>query len=277
VGFGRGHLRQLRPHRNAGLEIVYVLRGTLVWQAEGRAEVVRPRSVFFSLPWQEHGSLLEFEPGHEWCYVILALEGPAAGSGGHGGKRVVRFPRSLGLREQDERTIARTLLRSRRHGGVATEAMAWVLPTLVAELQSPGPWHAERVRSLARLAVVELARSLETPGDGGSESRVASLIGTLSEACDRPWTLAEMAARCGVGRTRLAELLQLWTGDTPTQLLNRLRVERARRLLAESDDSITRIAQACGFETSQYFARVFRRFTGCDASSYRASRRGDEA
>jgi AraC family L-rhamnose operon regulatory protein RhaS len=66
-----------------------------------------------------------------------------------------------------------------------------------------------------------------------------------------------MASSCGLGRTRFSQLLQRITGDTPITLLHRLRVERARVMLRETDLSVTQIAQQCGFVTSQYFARVF--------------------
>jgi transcriptional regulator GlxA family with amidase domain len=46
-------------------------------------------------------------------------------------------------------------------------------------------------------------------------------------------------------------------------------VERARRLLRTTNLSVTEIALACGFASSQHFARVFQQFTGVTASAYR--------
>jgi AraC family L-rhamnose operon regulatory protein RhaS len=52
------------------------------------------------------------------------------------------------------------------------------------------------------------------------------------------------------------------TGDTPITYLNRLRVRHADQLLKTTDHSITDIAFECGFQSSQYFATVYRQFTG---------------
>jgi AraC-like DNA-binding protein len=86
-----------------------------------------------------------------------------------------------------------------------------------------------------------------------------------------------MAAACGLARTRFAELVREVTGETPIRLLNRARVRRARQLLVRTDRSITEIAHACGFASSQYFATVFRQFTGRAPASARRNGSGEGA
>ena len=48
-------------------------------------------------------------------------------------------------------------------------------------------------------------------------------------------------------------------GMTPIAYLNRYRVTQAKRLLKETDKTITEIALDVGFSDSGYFSRVFRR------------------
>ena len=71
-----------------------------------------------------------------------------------------------------------------------------------------------------------------------------------------------MARACGLGRSRFALLFKAVSGDSPIQYLNRVRVTRARSLLCSSNATITEIAFACGFSSSQYFSTVFRQFYG---------------
>jgi transcriptional regulator GlxA family with amidase domain len=59
------------------------------------------------------------------------------------------------------------------------------------------------------------------------------------------------------------------TGCTPMEYLLRLRIERAKSLLRETDMKIIDIAMACGIGSSQYFANIFRQSTGVTPSSYR--------
>jgi AraC-like DNA-binding protein len=82
-----------------------------------------------------------------------------------------------------------------------------------------------------------------------------------------------MAKRCGLGRTRFAALCRRITGDSPLTLVNRLRVDRAKQALKATEAPVTAIALECGFGSSQYFARVFRRFTGMEARGYRLRHR----
>ncbi len=62
----------------------------------------------------------------------------------------------------------------------------------------------------------------------------------------------------GVTRTHLARVLKAATGQTPTEYINGLRLERAAGLLTTTTLSILDIADDCGFEQATYFYRLFR-------------------
>jgi transcriptional regulator GlxA family with amidase domain len=51
--------------------------------------------------------------------------------------------------------------------------------------------------------------------------------------------------------------------------VSRLRVERAKQLLARTTFSVESIAQLCGFASGPYFHRVFKRASGGTPRSYR--------
>jgi AraC family L-rhamnose operon regulatory protein RhaS len=54
--------------------------------------------------------------------------------------------------------------------------------------------------------------------------------------------------------------------------LARCRVEAAKELLrTQADLSVTEIAFKSGFESTQYFATVFRHYAGCTPREFRAS------
>lgn len=268
--FGRGSARTLPTHRDFGLEIIYLEKGALNWHVEGRVERVTAGSVYFSLPWQEHGSVDEFEPGHYWHWVQLGLDGridrPRTRFGFHA---------DFGITRAEAAEISALLTQRGRHCCRATPRIAWLVPTLVAELMRPEGPDASYVQALARLSVLELARCLKADAekhehrDSASLRRVEAFIATLRMHCDEAWTLARMAEACGLGRSRFSLLCRQLTGDSPFTLVNRLRVDRATQLLKTTAEPVTAVAHDCGFGTSQYFARVFRQFTGMDARSYR--------
>ena len=95
----------------------------------------------------------------------------------------------------------------------------------------------------------------------------------LKDELVEPWTLESMAGQAGLARTRFAHHCRKLTNLTPMGYLQQLRVEKAKRLLAENRLTITGIAMECGFASSAYFASVFRGQTQCSPREYRDSGR----
>lgn len=261
--------RSLSTHRNPGLEVVCVEAGRAVWHVEDRVEDVPAGSVFFTLPWQRHGSVSRQEPGLSLSFVIFALdrpyERPAASIG---------FDPRLGLSRADTRWIERVLRTSDCHTHAASPALAWLVPRVVAEMsQRDRRGSSSMLASLGKAVLIELARCVEAgpvrwhPNE--AQRRVADFLAALPQRCEQAWTLRNMARACGLGRSRFAELVREQTGDPPIMALNRIRVQRAEHMIRSTAMPITEIALACGFTSSQYFARVFREYTGTTASALR--------
>lgn len=62
------------------------------------------------------------------------------------------------------------------------------------------------------------------------------------------------------------------TGETLAACIRRLRLETAANLLRFSSSlNITAVALACGFSSSQNFARVFREWMGMSPGTFRAA------
>jgi AraC family L-rhamnose operon regulatory protein RhaS len=94
-------------------------------------------------------------------------------------------------------------------------------------------------------------------------------LAALPQHAASDWDLASMAHQCGLSRSQFSQYCRQLTGMSPMQYLAHCRVEMAARLLVEQPaSSITEVAYACGFNSSQYFATVFRRAKGCAPSAY---------
>jgi len=63
-------------------------------------------------------------------------------------------------------------------------------------------------------------------------------------------------------------------GRSPAEEIRRSHLERARRLLAETDLSIPDVAASSGFNSSEHFARAFRARFGRAPLKYRSLVRG---
>jgi len=74
-----------------------------------------------------------------------------------------------------------------------------------------------------------------------------------------PWTINSMVEHCGMGVTAFSKYCRELVNSGPMEFLNHCRLERAAQQLREKNGlSITEIALACGFNSSQYFATRFR-------------------
>ncbi|CAM3100348.1 helix-turn-helix domain-containing protein [Rariglobus hedericola] len=102
---------------------------------------------------------------------------------------------------------------------------------------------------------------------------MGKLISTLEQRFNEPWTLAEMARFARVSRTNLLRVFRQATGKSPIDYLIGLRIEAAKRLLRQSNRSMTEIGIETGFGDSNYFARQFRLVAGRTPSEFRRSGR----
>lgn len=85
----------------------------------------------------------------------------------------------------------------------------------------------------------------------------------------------DLARYVGMSDDYLTYCFRQELGMTPIAYLNRYRITQAKRLLKESDRTITQIALEVGFSDSGYFSRVFRREAGLSPDAFR--RREDAA
>jgi AraC-like DNA-binding protein len=61
-------------------------------------------------------------------------------------------------------------------------------------------------------------------------------------------------------------------GQTINGFLRNIRLEKAKRLLLNTSLDITEIAMQVGFNSSQYFSRVFKDIEGKDPRTFRKSK-----
>lgn len=61
-------------------------------------------------------------------------------------------------------------------------------------------------------------------------------------------------------------------GQSFTELMSRMRIEKARELLSCTEKSLVQICLDCGFNDQSYFTKVFQRYTGHTPGEYRNSR-----
>ncbi|WP_300531311.1 helix-turn-helix transcriptional regulator [Maricaulis sp.] len=102
----------------------------------------------------------------------------------------------------------------------------------------------------------------KTARPGLSLETVSALIADEELFADPDLSVARLARHLATNRTRLSGLINDASGVNFSTYINRFRVERARRLLRDTDLSILQIAFECGFSSKSTFNRVFKSLTG---------------
>ena len=102
------------------------------------------------------------------------------------------------------------------------------------------------------------------------ERRLAGDITAYLEAhiTDRP-SLETLSEEFHFGVSTLCNIYKRVTGNTIMHSFLLLKIEEAKRLLTKDTMSIAEISARLGFETPQYFSRIFRRYVGMPPKSFR--------
>lgn len=82
-------------------------------------------------------------------------------------------------------------------------------------------------------------------------------------------TVEVLAGMEFLGVSRYRELFRAETGTSPSEYVARLRTERAKYLLSQTDMTISEVAEAVGYENRHYFQTAFKTRTGITPGAYR--------
>lgn len=99
--------------------------------------------------------------------------------------------------------------------------------------------------------------------------RLSRALDFIESNLGAPIGVGEIAAATGISRFHFSRAFRHTTGRSPYAYLIDRRVVSARAQLTETDKSLARIAQDCGFASVSQFSRMFRRATGAAPGRYR--------
>lgn len=104
---------------------------------------------------------------------------------------------------------------------------------------------------------------------------IAALTEYLAQNYPHEISLEDMAARCGLSKYHFLRNFKRYTGFTPYDYLNTLRITQAKNLLAETDLPAYKIGQLVGFQSEANFFRLFKQKTGIPPAAYRENLKMD--
>jgi AraC family transcriptional regulator len=106
---------------------------------------------------------------------------------------------------------------------------------------------------------------------------MARVMEFIDASIERNFTVADLAAVACMSPAHFARSFKATSGRSPHQFVSQMRLELAKRMLADRNRSVSDIALSTGYSSQSNFSRAFRDATGMTPSAYRASQIGPRA
>ena len=127
--------------------------------------------------------------------------------------------------------------------------------------------------TMTRLVFEEIMSFGEQSKSVSRNSYVESAKATIKSSIKSPVKVADIAASLGISDRYLYNLFIKHEGISPKQFLSNARVEKAKRLLSESELTVTEVAEECGFTDVLSFSHFFSDHAGISPSAFKKTKR----
>lgn len=267
IGFWNANSSQdwgLNAHRNEGIEIVFLETGTSDFRVDQKKFNLRAGHFTITRPWQLHKlGAPNIGPGRlHWLILDVGVRRP---------HQDWRWPKWVMLTHEDLAELTRKLRHNENPVWTSTPAIAQSFRELARCIAAwDQPHTISRMTACLNQLLIGILDALaeqQTHENEQLTSRkraVEIFLRDLKEEgrvdLGEEWTLDRMASHCGMGVTAFSKYCRELVNTGPMEFLNQCRLERAaQQLRTQPELSVTEIAFANGFNSSQYFATRFRR------------------
>lgn len=122
--------------------------------------------------------------------------------------------------------------------------------------------------------VYVLASSVPQEEESRNSHIIRKVEQYINENIKEPLTLADVAQHIYLSPAYFSTLFKQEKGENFSSYVNRIRIKKAKVMLAKGSLTQRYIAQKIGFSDACYFSRVFKKFTGLTPGEYRQKKTG---
>jgi AraC-like DNA-binding protein len=280
IGFWDANTSQdwgLNAHRNEGIKVVFFETGTCDLIMGQKTFNLHAGDFIVTRPWQLHkfGAPNIGRGRLHWMILDVGVRGP---------HQDWSWPKWIVMTKEDLADLTERWRRIKDPVWASTPSIAQSFRELARCITAWKQSHAvSRMAvhlNLLLIGVLDALTAQQTHENEQLTSRKRAVEMFLRDLRDgsidlgEQWTLDRMAAHCNMGVTAFSKYCRELVNTGPMEYLNQCRLERAaQQLRARPELSITEVAFANGFNSSQYFATRFRRRFKLAPSQYVVSER----
>ncbi|MBY5864962.1 helix-turn-helix domain-containing protein [Rhizobium leguminosarum] len=143
---------------------------------------------------------------------------------------------------------------------------------VAAECLNPEPLHDLYGDGLALALIIDvlkIAKAMPRKRSRLASWQLRRATEFIEENCLRNIRLEELAGLTGLSQSHFSHAFKASTGIAPHQWQTNARLDRAKRLLVESENALTAIAAETGFADQAHFTRVFRKHVGITPANWK--------
>lgn len=255
----------MEPNRHKFYEMVYMEKGHAVFEIEGKPVPIGPNDIIIIKPNQKHKFTVKSKSG--CAFIVLSFKFESKVSGDYSevslddflnfvkGKESGSFITLKVSQKNEIITILNKILKERENRELGSEFLSYLLVLELFVL-------------ISRALKMEWENSIKNKSPKLKELIDAS-VKFIKHNFERDISLKDIADFVFLSSSYFARAFKEEMGTTPINYLLKVRVERAKELLAETDNKISDIALSVGFSNQQRFNEIFKKFVKMTPLQYR--------
>ena len=252
-------------------ECLYVLRGEVCVSGDERVYNLTQGAIIFHRPLELHKFIVTGKEGASLFIFSFAAEGPLTAS-------LSRKVFTLSSSQQELLLGLLDFIRRKaeiRQGDPLPDTSLQNADSRYRRYLEPIdrlPTYSQTVASCLQLLMLSLAEAGAVSSASSAPDAVlfSRAVSFLNSNIHRQPSVLEISRFCGVSEAGLKRLFDKYAGIGVHKYLLKLKIKAAAELL-QSGETVSRTAEALGFNSQSYFSRAFKRETGMAPSTLRAT------
>ena len=246
--------QNLHVHRNC-IEIVYCVRGSMCFETPEREYPFLPGTIFVSRENEPHR--LSTNPRGHFVYRVLVKPPKRSGC-------------FLGLTREESKDLDRSLKKLPRCIPASDAAVCQTFKRMFEVFDRDGLSKSRRsfeLRTLAYELLLLVLAASESAVVRKPDAQLAKIIAEIREFPERNYDFDVLRGNRTSGA--FAREFAKAAGQPPLAFWNSCKVNRARNLLRRKEMSVTEVSTLLHFCSTQHFATVFKKETGCTPTEWK--------
>lgn len=113
------------------------------------------------------------------------------------------------------------------------------------------------------LLLKELLIYMGEPNAPYKNKHLTDMIAYIEQHYSDDLCLSALSKRFSLSQSYIARLFRKELSCKPSEYINRIRISVAKTMLTQTDQTVTKIAEAVGYSDIYYFSKVFKQIVGC--------------